>query len=354
MRKFLSIIGVFGLMLFVAASAQAAVEYSVAYMGNFTPLAINSLGEVVGVTSDANTGYSTALLYNNGKLTDLGSLGGTYNSANGINDSGQIVGQSESADGALHSFLYENGEMKDLGTFGGISSTVYGINNSGQIVGCYDTADGGMHAILYDHGAITDLGNLGGNMTGASVINSTGVIAGVGTTNQGDRHAFVYEKGNIIDLGISGTSVYTTGINDTGQVVGDWWTQDAGGHVFLYENGNVVDIDSLPEGTFADDINNNGEIVGYGRGNIAFIYSNGTMSTLSDLIDQPGITLTYASKINDVGQIAAIGSSDQYGYGAYLLTPVPEPASAILSASGIACVLFRCGRNSRFVQEANN
>ena len=56
MRKFLSIVAILGFLLIAVAPTQAAVEYSVTYMGNFTPLAINSLGEVVGVSSDANTG----------------------------------------------------------------------------------------------------------------------------------------------------------------------------------------------------------------------------------------------------------------------------------------------------------
>ena len=131
MARSFAILGIVSLMLAAVAPADAAVEYSVAYMGNFSPNAINNNGEVVGVSYDANTGYAAALLYSNGQLSNLGSLGGTYSSANGINDSSQIVGISESADdGALHAFLYENGRMSDLGTFGGVSSTVYGINNS--------------------------------------------------------------------------------------------------------------------------------------------------------------------------------------------------------------------------------
>ena len=195
MRKVLSIIGVFGLLLFVAASAQAAVEYSVTYMGNFTPTAINNKGDVAGWTISADTTVYHVALWQHAQLQDLGTLAGTYAIPHSINDSDQIVGVSESADGPLHAFLYDNGEMKDLGAFGGVSGSAYGINNSGQIAANYDTADGKTHAILYDHGAITELGSLGGTVTVAKAINSSGVIAGQGVTSQGERHSLVYNAG---------------------------------------------------------------------------------------------------------------------------------------------------------------
>ena len=66
-------------------------------------------------------------------ITDLG--GGE---ADGINASGQVVGQNA----VDHAFLYSNGVMTDLGTFGGTSSAAYGINSSGQVVGLSLTASG--------------------------------------------------------------------------------------------------------------------------------------------------------------------------------------------------------------------
>jgi probable HAF family extracellular repeat protein len=69
-------------------------------------------------------------------MTDLGSLGGTYKTALSINNLGQVVSFSQTSDGTQRAFFWQNGTMTDLGTLGGnISSKAAGINDTGQIVG---------------------------------------------------------------------------------------------------------------------------------------------------------------------------------------------------------------------------
>src|SRR5215218_2855729 len=76
---------------------------------------------------------------------ELGTLRGSWSSANGINDAGKVVGYSATrGDAEQHAFLYSDGQMSDLGTLpGGANSVGMGINNADQVVGSSDT-----HAFL--------------------------------------------------------------------------------------------------------------------------------------------------------------------------------------------------------------
>src|SRR6516165_9664411 len=71
-------------------------------------------------------------------ITDLGSLGAGASNAFGINDRGQVVGESNTT-GLTHAFLYSGGQILDLGTLAvgtlGAESWATGINNRGQVVG---------------------------------------------------------------------------------------------------------------------------------------------------------------------------------------------------------------------------
>ena len=94
-------------------------------------------------------------------VTDLGTLGGSYSVARGINAWGDVVGYSAMVgDSSSHAFLYD-GSMHDLGTLGGSASDAYGINSAGQIVG-WASLPGDFQATFIYNGTMQDLGTLGG------------------------------------------------------------------------------------------------------------------------------------------------------------------------------------------------
>src|SRR4051794_18581747 len=67
-------------------------------------------------------------------LAVLPSLGGTSR-GNGIDNDGAVAGYSNLPDASRHAAMWQNGTVSDLGTLGGANSNVVwpGLNNAGTI-----------------------------------------------------------------------------------------------------------------------------------------------------------------------------------------------------------------------------
>ena len=77
------------------------------------------------------------------RLTDLGTLGGTFSRGDALNASGQVTGSSSTTGNqAQHAFLWNGTTMQDLGTLGGSFSRGGAINASGQVTGGAQNAMG--------------------------------------------------------------------------------------------------------------------------------------------------------------------------------------------------------------------
>ena len=77
-------------------------------------------------------------------MTPLGTLGGSDSSGNGINNSGQITGESSTINNSTHAFVYSAGQMSDVGTLEEDDySSGSSINDAGQVTG-----SGSNHAFL--------------------------------------------------------------------------------------------------------------------------------------------------------------------------------------------------------------
>ena len=168
-----------------------------------TAYAVNDAGQIVGRHSAPNNAFH-AFVFVNGNTTDLKTLGGANGEALAINKNGLVVGDSDTPDGPAHAFVFDHSQLKDLGTLPGFENASYarGINNSGDIVGESDSADQ-KRAFLYTKGQLIALDNLAEDLSQAGFnsldvaygINDKGWIVGYGTTSQNLTAAFVAEPG---------------------------------------------------------------------------------------------------------------------------------------------------------------
>ena len=215
-------------------------------------------------------------------MQDIGVLtGGQVCQAQALNDSGEVVGEANIGNGNYDAFSYSNGRINDLGTFGGPWANALGVNDSGQIVGASEgnNTDGSSFedAFLYSNGAMRDLNTLIGTSSAtwtlqfASAINNQGQIVGFGF-DSGQAAGFLYSNGMVVDLGTLPGFTYSIMplcINNNGQVVGEAGN-GSGSHAFLYYDGTMQDLNSLIDPASgwmlqsAAGINDSGEIVGVG------------------------------------------------------------------------------------------
>lgn len=197
---------------------------------------INGLGQVVGGSFTGPNGsdgeHHAALWVDNGAIADLGTLpGGQESQAWAINAAGLVVGVAQAADGTDRAVLWRDGEIRDLGTLGGADSGASAVNERGQTAGAARTRDAALHAFVWADGAMADLGTLGGSRHSRALdISDRGHVVGVAIApSPGDRRhrAVVWRDGAIIDLnamlGDAPEWELTTasGINDGGTIVGE-------------------------------------------------------------------------------------------------------------------------------------
>jgi probable HAF family extracellular repeat protein len=237
-------------------------------------------------------------------------------------------------------YLFSNGSTVNIDGRKGGQSSAFGINNNGEVTGSMSTGTcgsdtncqnreslGDTHAFTYTGTTLKDIGTLGGNFSEGRGINNAGEITGgSNTVAGGPNHVFLYRGGALQDLGqFRGFSSEGTAINESGEIIGTA-IGTGGGVGFLYSGGAFHDLPSLPGGTYSipAGINKQGDVVGTANissaANVpthAFLYTNGVIKDLNNLVDSSLTLLTSATGINDKGQIVASGLDGHL----YLLTP---------------------------------
>jgi probable HAF family extracellular repeat protein len=331
----------------IEAPRTAAPPYTLTDLGTFGSVQsaqaadVNDAGQVVGIAGNR------AFLWQNGSKIDLGALGGSASSAQGLNEAGQIVGYSRltTTAPATHAVLWANGGITDLTpdlpANQGASATA--INEAGQVT--LNVSSNA--AFLWQNGTRTPLGHLGGGSSWASDINDSGLIVGSSPTNPLTSlgHPFVWQNGVMSDLGLlaGDEDGGAAGINASGQIVGssgrtDPETYESFYRAFIYFNGVMEPLPVPSSEVYAGDINDAGVVVGSMRAGGAvsnfhgWVYMDGTVTNLNTLIPPgTGLHIAYANAINNAGQIAATAFDAQGHYHAVLLTPGqgPPPAPSV-------------------------
>jgi probable HAF family extracellular repeat protein len=242
----------------------------------------------------------------------------THSGANGINDSGTIVGSG--ALDANHDTGWEyNGTFSLVGVAGAQDSDVNGINDSGEIAGFYSPERSTPRYGFIDNGGTYSQINVPPGTSTTANINDNGVVVGGSYlhTTSGITPiytGFIDDHGTITYLNAPGTLTsngytYAYGINDSGEVVGSYETSYSSSqqHGFLYQNGTYTTIDDPNAGsggTYATGINNSGIIVGNYSDSSGlshgFVDINGTFTTVDDPLGAKG---TQINGINNAGQI---------------------------------------------------
>lgn len=288
------------------------------------------------------------------KLTDIGTLGGpeSYYSAAGVgsqilNNQGTVTGYGDTSEPDPYApncwdidcflgraFRWQNGVLTDLGTLpGGYNSAVSSINARGWIAGF--SQDGvidpvtnlpTIHAVLWKHRKVIDLGTLGGYVSNAFYVNDLGEVVGAATLNTipdpfspvgTSLHAFLWENGHMRDLGTLGgpdSSPGLGGINErSGLVVGQSYINSIPNPAtgiptldpFLWQNGIMADLGTLG-GTIggATVANNKGQVIG--QSNLAgdltshpFFWDRGVLTDIGTLGGDKGT----ANWLNDAGTV---------------------------------------------------
>ena len=268
-----------------------------------------------------------AFLWRNGKMIDLGTLGGRESLAFALNERGQVVGWADNGRNR-RAFLWQRGKMRDLGTLHGPRSRVsqgYAINDRGQIAG--DTISkvgfGGArgHGFFWQRGAMTDLGTLGGAWSESADISEAGGIVGNSTLADGRTGAFLWLNGKMLNLGTLGRDSFAQALNERVQVIGSSAYDDHGNfHAFLWQEGTLRDLGTFGgDESFANAINERGHIVGsasytaesYERH--AFLWQDGTMRDLGTLGGSTSRALALNERDDIVGT-SELGNETEHAF----------------------------------------
>ena len=238
-------------------------------------------------------------------LVQLSTLGGDESYPAAVNDRGQVVGVSETADGAFHAFLWEKGTMIDLAPTSA-SSAASDINNKGRVVFQRAPAGGPVESVLWSPTATTSLGAVN-----ARFVNEKGQVAGtvltLGDPAGPNTNPFLWDRGVRTDMGPipnwAGTDSRAVDLNDKGEVLGTGLGPESFEVGFVWSGGVITPVGDPTAfgGNGVVDITNRGQVLGADFVTGAFLWQSGVATYLGSV---PGHGPSEPAAVNEGGWVA--------------------------------------------------
>ena len=166
----------------------------------------------------------------------------------------------------------------------------------------------------------------------ALAFSPSGPVVGIASFNGSTTHAALYSGGQLTDLGtLGGDFSEAVAINASGDAVGDSQLGNGLTHATLWSKGQIIDLGTLPGGatSYATGINDAGQITGWSdtlepgssfpRPDHAFIYENGQMTDLGNIsaTSQFG-NFSVGNAINASGEVTGWSVTDSFEIHAFL------------------------------------
>jgi probable HAF family extracellular repeat protein len=378
-----------------AAQGQPYARYTVTDIGTLPGGSFSiafgapSPGGQVGGFSSLADGSQRAVLWQDGRMTDLGTLGGKNSGASGPNRSGEapIIAETATTDPLGENFCgfltaagkpsgkicrgayWKGGLLRALPTLGGNNAEAFALNNAGWLAGAAETRAHdptclrpqrlAFEAALWapSTGAVHALAPLPGDTVGFALdLNDRGEVVGASGSCANTTlvplevapHAVLWANGSPKDLGSLGGRLLSTaaGVNEQGDVIGgsdlagDTAPCSPGCHSFLWtKRAGMQDLGTLPGdvSSLGGWINDKGQVVGWSCAANpitappsrcrAYLWQHNVMTDLNALIPAPSsLRLLQAFGINDAGQIVGLAQRGAGALHAFLATPASPAA----------------------------
>lgn len=344
--------------LATASPKYTAINLDELGFGDIFVSAINETGAFAGEKTNSSGLPTQMAIWSNGQEEIINESKIDLGSVLDFNNKFQIL--TYERNNSNHGVIYDNGSLINLPTLGGVAATQFDLNNFGQVAG-YSTTPRGMgfyevHATRWDNSSPVDLGTIKGNFTSnAYALNDNGNVVG----SSGANAVLWAENKSIVLDKLQGTQeAKATDINNFGQIIGTSFMGMSNPPIATFwDNGSASATTIGTLGglySYAHSINDLSQIVGYSSiiddGNQitrGFIWEDGHIVDINSLIDNQFINSNFiiseARQITNNGLILATGyntaDGSQHDFLLRPISPVPEPTTWAMLLVGLGFLI---------------